>query len=76
MALFRLSAPTMSGNPSAQGLFPKNLTIRFGAHRASIYGITSAAKVAPPTTAAKNQIRESYARDLRTRLTQPLIMDE
>jgi len=75
MSLFRLSAPAMPGNPSAREIFPKNLTIRFGARRSSIYGSNSASKTAPLTAAAKDQVRESHAKDL-TSLIRPMILDE
>ncbi len=55
---------------------PKNLTIRFGAHRASIYGASHAAKTAPFTTAAKDSVRESHDRDYIANPVHPKILDE
>ncbi len=55
---------------------PKNLTIRFGAHRASVYGSYAAAKLAPFAAAAKDQVHEAHARDFIQKLVQPKILDE
>jgi hypothetical protein len=66
MAPFRLSSPALPDILPARELFPKNLTIRFGAHRASVYGSISASKTAALTAAAKDPARESHARGLCT----------
>jgi hypothetical protein len=58
------------------GLLPKNLIIRFGAHRASIYSNTSAATTAALIAAAKDHIRDSRARELASRTVRPKIIDE
>jgi hypothetical protein len=42
---------------------PKNFTIMFGAHRASVYGSSAAAKSAAFAAAAKDPVRESHAKD-------------
>ena len=55
---------------------PKNLTIRFGAHRASVYGSSAAAKTAPFTTSAKDPVRGAHARDFIQKPVQPKILDE
>jgi len=55
---------------------PKNPTIRFGAHRASVYGISAAAKIDPFAEAAKDPVREAHARDFIHKPVQPKIMDE
>jgi hypothetical protein len=52
-ASFRPPSPAYIGAPPL-GPLPKNLTIRFGAHRASIYGTTKAAKTTALTTTAKD----------------------
>jgi hypothetical protein len=66
----------MPCNPSVRELFPKNLTVRFGAHSSSFYGSNSASKTAPLTTAAKDQVSESHVRDLIARHVRPMIMNE
>ena len=55
---------------------PENLTIRFGAHRASVYGSYVAAKTAPFAVAAKESVREAHARDFIQKPVQPKILDE
>jgi len=55
---------------------PKNLTIRFRARRASVYGSSAAAKTAPFTTAAKDLVRESYTKGFIQKPVQPKITDE
>ncbi len=67
------SCTTWCGDARAS---PKTLSIRFGAHRASIYGNTKAAKTAALTTSTKDQVRESHARDLICRHPRPEILDE
>jgi hypothetical protein len=61
------------GNGETPSL-PKNLTIRFGAHRSSIYGAHSA-KLPALSPAAKDPVRESYAREFIKRPTRPMILD-
>jgi hypothetical protein len=58
------------------GPLPKNLSIRLGAHRASIYGTTKAAKTMVLTAAAKDQARESHAIELMGRQIRPQILDK
>ena len=58
------------------GLLPKNITIRFGAQRASIYGNTSAVKTAAIIVAAKDEVRESHAMEVVSRIIRPKILDE
>jgi len=55
---------------------PKNLAIKFGAHRAFVYGSSAAAKAAPFITAAKDSVREAYARDFIQKPVQPKILEE
>ena len=50
-----ISAPT-------RNVIPKNLTFKVGAHRASVYGSSVAAKTTPFTALTKDPVRESYAR--------------
>jgi hypothetical protein len=54
----------------------KNLSIRFGAHRASIYGTTKAAKTMGLTTSANDKTRESHAREITGSYPRPAILDE
>jgi hypothetical protein len=72
----QLTSTTTTGATGAQPALPKNLTIRFGAHRASIYGTSHAAKTASFTTAAKDSVRESHARDFIANPVHPKILDE
>ena len=67
------SAPNATPTRTA---IPKNLTLRLGAHRASIYGSSNAAKLAPFTAAAKDPTREAHAMDFIQKLVQPKILDE
>ena len=62
-ASFRPPPPVQIGT-TPLGPLPINLSIRFGAHRASIYGITKAAKINALTATAKAQTRESHAIEL------------
>ncbi len=58
----QLASRATTGTSKTPSL-PKNLTIRFGAHRSSIYGSSHAAKMHQFTAAAKDPARESHARD-------------
>jgi hypothetical protein len=73
-ASFRPPAPAQIG-ATPQGPLPKNLTIRFGQHRVSIYGTTKATKTMALTAAAKDQVRESHARELTGRQVRPKTLD-
>jgi hypothetical protein len=55
---------------------PKNLTIRFGTHRASVYGSSADAKTTPFAASVKDPVREAHARDFIQKFIQPKIMDE
>ena len=61
---------------SATDPFPTILSIRSGAHRAYIYGTTKAAKTMALAATAKDQTRESLARELMGRQIQPKILYE
>jgi hypothetical protein len=52
------------------------MTIRFEAHRASVYGTMTAAKTMALTTAAKDQVRESHVKELTGRQVRLTILDE
>ncbi len=71
-----LTSTTTTGTIGAQPALPKSLTIRFGAHRASIYGASHASKTALFTSAAKDPVRESHARDFIANPAHPKILDE
>lgn len=75
MASFRPPSPAHLGEAPLMPL-PKNLSLRFGAHRASIYSTTKAAKTAALTTSAKDATRESHARELTGKHPRPKILDE
>ena len=66
------SAPRTTCAPPS---LPKNLIIRFGAHRALIYGISHAAKTAPFIAAAKDPVWESHARDFIAKPVHQKILD-
>ncbi len=76
MASFRPLAPARLATTLLAPL-PKNLSIWFRAHRASIYGNTKAAKTMALTAAAKDQARESHVRDeLTGRIPRSAFLDE
>ncbi len=52
----------------ARSAIPKKMTIRFKAHRASVYGSSAVAKLAPFAAADKDPIREAHARDFMQKL--------
>jgi len=47
--------------------YPKNLSLRFGAHRASVYGSSAAAKNAAFNASTKDLGREAHAMDFVAR---------
>jgi hypothetical protein len=71
-----LPSSSTPGTPGAPPSLPKNLTIRFGAHRASIYGTSHAAKTTPFTATAKDPERESHARDVIVKPVHPKKLNE
>jgi hypothetical protein len=79
-SLSRFTPPPPSGASleaaPTRTAIPENLTIRFGAHRASVYGSYVAAKTAPFAVAAKESVREAHARDFIQKPVQPKILDE
>jgi hypothetical protein len=56
--------------------YPKNLSLRFGAHRASVYGSSATAKNAAFNAAAKDPIREAHAMEFMARPVFPQILSE
>ena len=74
MASFRLHQPPQTGT-SAPGPLSKNLSIRFGAHRASIYGSTKAAKTMALTPSANDRTRESHCKEIAGSMIRPPILD-
>ena len=76
LAPLQLTSTTTTGATGAQPALLKNLAIRLGAHRASIYGASHAAKIAPYTAVAKDPVRESHARDFIANPVHPKILDE
>ncbi len=74
-ASFRPPTPAQIG-ATQLGPLPNNLSIRFGAHCASIYGTTKAAKTMALIAAAKDQAREAHAIELMGRQIRPNILDE
>jgi hypothetical protein len=45
----------------ARVAYPKNLSLKFGAHRASVYGSSATAKIVAFNAAAKDPVREAHA---------------
>ncbi len=74
LASFRLQQPPQIGT-STPGPIPNNLSIRFGAHRASIYGSTKAAKNMVLTPSANDRTRESHDKEIDGSLIRPPILD-
>jgi hypothetical protein len=71
-----LSSGDTTADSSARLVFPKSLTISFGAHRASIYGTTAAANTAAIAAASKGVVRETHARKRMHKPVHPKILDE
>ncbi len=69
------SGPAPDATP-ARTAIPNNLTLMFGAHRASVYRRFVAAKLAPFTAATKDPVREAHARNSIQKPIQQKIMDE
>jgi hypothetical protein len=73
---FLLPLKTTSESQPARLTYPKNLTIRFGAHRSSIYAGNSAAKTAALTASSKDPVRETHAIEHISRPIHPRIFEE
>jgi hypothetical protein len=73
---FTLPMQAATEDTQARQVYPKNLTIRCGAHRAFVYGETPTTKTAAFTAACKDPVREAQARDLMNKLVHPKILDE
>ncbi len=56
--------------------YPKNLSLRFGAHRASVYDSSATAKNVAFNAAAKDSIREAHAMEFMARPVSPKIFSE
>ncbi len=73
------SAPRYSrckrGHPNPSSL-PKGPHLKFGAHRASIFGSTLPAKTSALTMAAKDPVREAHATEFLHKHVRPKILDE
>ncbi len=65
------TAPLVNGVRVA---YPKNLSLRFGAHRASVYGCSATAKNAPFNAVAKDLTKEAHAMDFMARPVLPHIL--
>ena len=76
---YSFSPPPSGDAPEAKPariIIPKNLTIRFGALRASIYGSSTTAKMAPFGAIAKDPDRKFNARDFIHKPVRLKILDE
>jgi hypothetical protein len=71
-----LPSPSTPGTAGAPPSLSKNLTIRLGVRRASVYDASHAAKTSPFIAAAKDPARESHARDFIAKPVHPKILDE
>ena len=60
----------------ARVAYPKNLSLRFGAHNASVYGSSAVAKNAAFNATAKDPVREAHAMDFMARHVLPQILSE
>ena len=67
------TAPLINGVRVA---YPKNLSLRFGAHRASVYGSSATTKNAAFNAAAKDLGRKAHALEFMARPVLPWIMYE
>ncbi len=56
--------------------YPKNLSLGFGAHRASVYGSSATAKTAVFNAAAKGPVKEAHTMEFMARPVLPRIMFE
>ena len=71
-----LPSPSTLGTTGASPSLPKNLIIRFGAHRASIYRTSHSAKTIPFSAAAKDPMREPHAHNFIAKHVHPKTLDE
>ena len=60
-----------SGDTPAHLAYPKILTFRLEAHRVSIYGGISVAKITTLTAASKDPVGESHATELMSKPVHP-----
>jgi hypothetical protein len=74
LAPFRLPQTPQTGVP-VPGPLPKNLSIRFVTHRASIYGSTKAANTMALTLSANDKTRESHAKEIAESQLRSVILD-
>jgi hypothetical protein len=75
-ASFLLPADTAPLINGVRVAYPKSLSLRFGAHRASVYGNSNTAKNAAFNSAAKYSIREAHAVEFMARPVPPQILHE
>jgi hypothetical protein len=68
-------SPTPAAGTTGAPALPKNLVIRFGAHRASIYGASRTARSDPLIATAKDPVREAHARDFIANYVHAEILD-
>jgi hypothetical protein len=76
MAPFLFPSDTAHLANGVRVAYPKNLSLRFGAHRASVYGSSATAKNAPFNEVAKDLTREAHAMDFIARPVLPHIISE
>jgi hypothetical protein len=67
------TAPLINGVRAA---YPKNLSLRFGAHRASVYGSSATAKNSAFNAVAKDSVKEAHAMEYMARPVSPQILSE
>ena len=73
---FTLPVQSATWDTQARQVYPKSLTIRFGAHRASAYGETPTTKTTAFTAVCKNPVLEAQVRDLMNKPVHSQILDE
>jgi hypothetical protein len=72
-----LLTPPVGGEPiTTTGAIPKNFSIRFGAHRDSIYNTSHVTRSGPLAPMAPSLTRQAHAATLTQHHPSPLIVEE
>ena len=75
-ATFLFPSETTTATNVGRAAYPKNLSLRFGAHRTSVYGNLDTAKNLPFNAAAKDPVREAHAMQYMAKPVRPPILTE
>ena len=71
------SPPPVGGEPNTnKGVIPKNLSIRFGAHRDSIYNTSQVTRSGSLAPTAPTLTKQAHAATLTQHHPSPLIVEE